>query len=53
MMVHLARFIERRESPGVLLIPSTRSIGEAIEGLSVLWLSLTPADLRNQARWIP
>ena len=44
MMVHLTRFIEQRESPGVLLIPSTRSIGEAIEGLLVLWLTLTPAD---------
>jgi Domain of unknown function (DUF5615) len=53
MMVHLARFIEQRESPGVLLITSARSIGEAIEGFLVLWLTLTPADLRNQARWIP
>jgi hypothetical protein len=53
MMVHLARFVEQRESPGVILIPSTRSIGEAIEGLLVLWLTLTPGDLRNRARWIP
>jgi hypothetical protein len=53
MMVHLARFVERRELPGVILIPSTRSIGEAIEGLLVLWLTLTPLDLRNRARWIP
>jgi hypothetical protein len=52
-MVYLARSIEQRESPGVLLIPSARSIGEAIEGLLLLWLTLTPADLRNQARWIP
>jgi hypothetical protein len=53
MMVHLARFTEQRESPGVLLIPSSRSIGEAIEGLLVLWITLAPTDLRNQARWIP
>jgi hypothetical protein len=53
MLVHLSGFIEERESPGVVLIPSTRSIAEAIDGLLVLWLTLTPSDLHNQVRWLP
>jgi hypothetical protein len=53
MQVHLENFVLRRDSPGVLLIPSTRSIGAAIEGLLTVWLTWTPEDLRNQARWLP
>ncbi len=45
MPVHLQAFIESRESPGVILVPSTRSIGQAIEGLLLLW--------RNRAEWLP
>jgi hypothetical protein len=33
MSVHFRQFTADRESPGVLLIPSSRSIGVAIEGL--------------------
>jgi hypothetical protein len=50
---HFARFIARHESPGMLLIPSRRSLGTTIEGLLVVWLTWTPEDLRNQARWLP
>jgi len=52
MRVHLFAFVQTRESPGVIQIPSSRSIGEAIEGLLRIWLVCTPADLRNQARWL-
>lgn len=51
--VHFQEFIAERESPGVLLIPSSRSTGAAIEGLLMVWLTWTPEDLRNQVRWIP
>ncbi|HYW45501.1 MAG TPA: hypothetical protein VE959_21745 [Bryobacteraceae bacterium] len=47
------RFISENESPGLLLIPSRRSIGTVIEGLLIVWLTWTPEDLRNQVRWIP
>jgi Domain of unknown function (DUF5615) len=50
---HFDRFIAQRESPGVLLIPSRRSIGAVIEGLLLVWLSWSPEDLHNQVRWIP
>jgi hypothetical protein len=48
MRVHFQDFVTRRDSPGVLLVPSTRSIGAAIEGLLIVWLNWTPEDLRNQ-----
>jgi hypothetical protein len=51
--VHLEDFVTHRDSPGVLLIPSSRSIGAAIEGILIVWLTWMPEDLRNQARWLP
>jgi len=53
MRVHFQDFVSHRDSPGVLLVPSTRSIGAAIEGLLIVWLNWTPEDLRNQVRWLP
>ena len=53
MSVHFQNFIAKRESPGVLLIPSSRSIGAAIEGLLFVWLNWTPEDLRNRLSWLP
>ena len=53
MSVHFQNFIGTRESPGVLLIPSSRSIGAAIEGLLFVWLNWTPEDLRNRVSWLP
>jgi hypothetical protein len=53
MQVHLDNFVLHGDSPGVLLIPSSRSIGAAIEGLLIVWLTWTPEDLRNQVRWLP
>jgi len=46
-------FTEMRASPGVLLIPPSRSIGTAIEGLLIVWLSWTSDDLHNAIRWLP
>jgi len=54
---HFDRFVALHESPGVLLIPSRRSISEVIEGLSLVWLiwseedqkisGITPAGFRS------
>lgn len=53
MRVHFQEFLAERESPGVLLIPSSRSTGAAIEGLLMVWLTWTPEDLRNHVLWLP
>ena len=53
MYVHFKEFVTQRESPGVLLIPSPRSIGAAIDGLIVAWLTWSQDDLRNQVWWLP
>jgi hypothetical protein len=53
MHVHFHGFAATHESPGVLLIPSSRSIGAAIEGLLFVWLNWTPDDLRNRIQWLP
>jgi len=53
MQAHLANFLDRRDSPGVVLIQSTRTIGQVIEGLLLIWLTQSPGDLRNRAIWLP
>jgi hypothetical protein len=52
MQVHFAAFVAHADSPGVILIPSSRSIGDAIEALIVVWLAGDSTDLENQIRWI-
>jgi hypothetical protein len=53
MQGHFKRFVAEHESPGILLIPSRRSIGAAIEGLLVVWLNWMPEELHNMAKWLP
>ena len=53
MSVHFRNFTATRESPGVLLIASSRSIGASIEGLLFVWLNWTPLDLQNRVQWLP
>jgi len=50
---HFADFIRQQESPGLLLIPSQRPIGNVIEGLLLVWMIWTEEELLNQARWLP
>ena len=50
---HFADFIQQKESPGLLLIPSQRPIGNVIEGLLLVWMIWTEEEFRNQARWLP
>jgi hypothetical protein len=53
MSVHFRDFVATHESPGVLLVPSSRSIGAAIEALLFVWLNWTPDDFRNRVQWLP
>jgi hypothetical protein len=52
MHTHFREFVAQRDSPGVLLVRSSRSIGAAIDGLPIVWLSWSPDDLRNQMWWL-
>jgi hypothetical protein len=43
---HFQDFIQNRNSPGLILIPQTRvGIGQAIDGLILLWETLDATDL--------
>jgi len=53
MSAHFHEYIAHHESQGVLLIPSSRSIGAAIEGLLFIWTNATPEDFRNRVQWLP
>jgi hypothetical protein len=53
MLAHFDSFIAENESPGLLVIPSSRSIGAVIEGLLLVWLNWEAEDLRNQSWWLP
>ena len=53
MRLHFQDFLMERDSPGVIQIPSSRSIAEAIEGLMIAWLAWSPEELRNQIWWLP
>jgi len=53
MPAHFAEFVQQQESPGLLLIPSQRPIGNVIEGLFLVWMIWTEEEFRNQARWLP
>jgi hypothetical protein len=50
---HFARFLVERNSPGLILVSSRKSIGDVIEGLLLVWLNWSPEDLHNQGRWLP
>jgi hypothetical protein len=53
MSRHFQDFVAARESPGILLIPSSRSIGAAIEGILFIWRHAIPSDLHNRIQWLP
>ena len=53
MSGHFEEFVTERDSPGVILVPSSRPIGAVIEGLLLVWLNWSPDQVRNQIRWLP
>jgi hypothetical protein len=53
MPIHFGEFIGQRESPGIILVPSSRSKTSIIEGLLLVWLNWTPEQLKNLVRWLP
>lgn len=53
MGVHFAEFILSSTSSGVILVPSSLSIGEAIERLLLMWERWEASDMQNQIWWLP
>ena len=53
MPEHFAAFVKTRSSPGVVLIPTSVTIGAAIDELLTLWLSWSAEDIENQLWWLP
>ena len=53
MPARFADFIQQQESPGLLLIPSQRPIGNVIEGLLLVWMTWTEEEFLNRVRWLP
>lgn len=47
---HFVAFTALSDSPGLLLVPSRMSIGEAIKSLFLCWLSWSAEEMRNQFR---
>jgi hypothetical protein len=53
MPFHFASFLAHNDSPGMVLIPSSRSYSSIMEALLLVWLDWTPDQLRNQILWLP
>jgi len=53
MLVHFAEFTKSSDSPGLILIPSSRRSWSVIDGLLLIWEHWTPDQLKNQVVWLP
>ena len=49
---HFAEFVATHSSPGLILVPVSVTIGEAIEELLVMWLSWGAEDIENLIWWL-
>jgi hypothetical protein len=50
---HFGNFVTGSESPGVILIPRSMPIAEAIEGILLIWQISEADEWRNLLRWLP
>ncbi|SPF33583.1 conserved hypothetical protein [Candidatus Sulfopaludibacter sp. SbA4] len=50
---HFYRFLEFRQSPGVILIPQMMPIGQAVEELQMAWACKEAEEFRNQITYLP
>jgi hypothetical protein len=50
---HFGEFIARNECPGIVLIPRTITIGQAIEELLLIWHLSEPSEWTNLLRRLP
>ena len=50
---HFHRFIDNRDSPGVILLRGRITIADAIEDLVLIWSAGQADELVNRLVWIP
>lgn len=50
---HFYRFLERRESPGLILVPQILPIGSAIEELHMAWACGEAEEFRDRIVYLP
>jgi hypothetical protein len=50
---HFSRFLEERDSPGVLLVLQTRPIAEALEELLLIWTATEAEERINRIALLP
>lgn len=53
MPMHFANFIFNHDSPGVLLIPQSLSIKQAVEELAIIWGASEAEEWVNTITWLP
>jgi hypothetical protein len=53
MVAHFVRFVERRMSPGLILVPQDLDIGSAIEDLLVVWAASESEEWLNRVEFLP
>ena len=50
---HFAKFIERRSSPGVIIVSQQHDIGAAIEDLILIWATTDSSEWVNRIGYLP
>jgi hypothetical protein len=50
---HFAEFVMQQSSPGLILIPSSVSIGQAIEYLVMVWHASEAEEWVDRVVWVP
>jgi len=53
MPTHFTKFISNHDSPGVLLIPQSLSIKQAVEELAIIWGASEAEEWVNTITWLP
>jgi len=50
---HFYRFVQARESPGLILTPQLWPTGRAVEELQTVWACSEPEDLKDRIVYLP
>ena len=53
MVGHVARFLERQTSPGLIIVSQELDIGQAIEGLLLVWAASETEEWENAVIFLP
>ena len=50
---HFYQFLERSASPGLILTPQPRPVGQAVEDLRIVWTCLEREEFLNRVLYLP